>query len=237
MIKDQNAYKRYLVRKIKEAPKKKVNKKIGGKLYKNASKLRIYKQKKQVAPVKRTNTEYIKQILALYKSMGIAKKEHQKAMSCLLYRFKRCNPYYNMLVTLYLEDYSRQDFFNMCYMITYSNDATDFKSLYKELQIQLETELVVTRKQKAKQVYKELSINSKDISDEYNYYLSTTNDIDHIDRKIDTDILYIYLKENCTKSQFDAIKLYLTENKPFDTRQKRRIIDKLKASDLKMLLY
>lgn len=237
MIKDQNAYKRYLLRKIKEEPKKKVNKKIGGKLYKNAGKLRIYKQKKQVAPVKRTNTEYIKQILALYKSVGIDNKEHQKAMSCLLYRFKRCNPYYNMLVTLYLEDYSRQDFFNMCYMVTYSNDATDFKSLYKELQLQLETELVVTRKQKAKQVYKELSINSKDISDEYNYYLSTTNDIDHIDRKIDTDILYIYLKENCTKSQFDAIKLYLTENKPFDTRQKRRIIDKLKASDLKMLLY
>lgn len=237
MIKDQNAYKRYLLRKIKDEPKKKVNKKIGSKLYKNAEKLRIYKQKKQIAPVKRTNTEYIKQILALYKTLGIDKKEHQKAMSCLLYRFKRCNPYYNMLVTLYLTDYSRQDFFNMCYMITYSNDAKDFKSLYKELQLQLETELVVTRKQKAKQVYKELSINSKDIKEEYNYYLTTTNDIERIDKKIDTDILYIYLKENCTKSQFDAIKLYLTENKPFDTRQKRRIIDKLKASDLKMLLY
>ena len=196
--------------------------------------MRIYKQKKRIAPIKRQdNSKYIEELKALYNSLGINKEEEQKAMSCLLYRFKRCNPYYNMLVTIYLEDYSRQDFFNMCYMIAHENNYTDFKSMYKELQTQLELETLVTRKQKAKQVYKPLSLDEMRAN---GIEKETTRDIEHIEKQIDLDILYLFLKENCSDSQYKAIQGYLLEGKPFDTRQKNRIVNKLKTSDFKLLL-
>lgn len=154
-------------------------------------------------------------------------------MSCLLYRFKRCNPYYNMLVTIYLEDYSRQDFFNMCYMIAHENDYTDFKSMYRELQTQLELETLVTRKQKAKQVYKPLSLDEMRAN---GIEKEATSEIENIEKQIDLDILYLFLKENCSDSQYKAIQEYLLEGKAFDTRQKNRIVNKLKTSDFELLL-
>lgn len=196
--------------------------------------MRIYKQKKRIAPIKRQdNSKYIEELRAYYKSLGIVAEDRQKAMSCLLYRFKRCNPYYNMLVTIYLEDYTRQDFFNMCYMIVHENDYTDFKSMYKELQNQLETETLVTRKQKAKQVYKPLSLDEMRAN---GIEKETTSEIENIEKQIDLDILYLFLKENCSDSQYKAIQEYLLEGKPFDTRQKKRIVNKLKTSDFELLL-
>ena len=149
----------YYVPKIKEKRTSVITKVINGKKYRNADKLRVYTQKKSKRPIKKKdNSEYIKKLIGLYKSVGIETEEEQKAMSCLLYRFKRCNPYYNMLVTIYLEDNSRRDFFNACYMVYRSNEVSDFKQMYKDLQYQLELETAITRKQKAKQVYKPLSL-------------------------------------------------------------------------------
>lgn len=224
----------YCVKTIKETEEKRIDRVINKKKYKNANKLRIYTRKASKRPIKREdNSKYIEELKALYNSLGMKKEEEQKAMSCLLYRFKRCNPYYNMLVTIYLEDYTKQDFFNMCYMIAHENDYTDFKVMYKELQAQLETETLVTRKQKAKQVYKPLSLDEMRAN---GIEKETTRDIDHIEKKIDLDILYLFLKENCSASQYNAIQEYLTEGKVFDTRQKNRIVNKLKTSDLKLLL-
>ena len=224
----------YLVKTIKDTEEKRVDKIINKKRYKNASKLRIYKQKKRIAPIKRQdNSKYIEELRAYYKSLGIVAEDRQKAMSCLLYRFKRCNAYYNMLVTIYLEDYSRQDFFNMCYMIAHENDYTDFKSMYKDLQTQLELETLVTRKQKSKQVYKPLSLDEMRAN---GIEKETTSDIENIEKQIDLDILYLFLKENCTTSQYKAIQEYLLEGKAFDTRQKNRIVNKLKTSDFELLL-
>lgn len=155
----ENTTSSYYVPKIKEKRTPTITKVINGKKYRSADKLRIYIQKKSKRPVKREdNSEYIKKLISLYKSVGIETEEEQKAMSCLLYRFKRCNPYYNMLVTVYLEDNSRRDFFNACYMVYRSNEVSDFKQMYKDLQHQLELETAITRKQKAKQVYKPLSL-------------------------------------------------------------------------------
>ena len=224
----------YLVKTIKETEEKRVDKIIGKKRYRNASKLRIYTRNASKRPIKRKdNSKYIEELKALYKSLGINKEDEQKAMSCLLYRFKRCNPYYNMLVTIYLEDYSRQDFFNMCYMIAHENDYTDFKSMYKDLQTQLELETAVTRKQKAKQVYKPLSLDEMRAN---GIEKETTRDIENIEKQIDLDILYLFLKENCSDSQYKAIQAYLLDGKAFDTRQKNRIVNKLKTSDFELLL-
>lgn len=121
----------------------------------------------------------------------------------------------------------------MCYMVAHENDYTDFKSMYKDLQAQLELETLVTRKHKAKQVYKPLSLDEMRVN---GIEKQTTRDIENIEKQIDLDILYLFLKENCTTSQYKAIQEYLLEGKPFDTRQKNRIINKLKTSDFKLLL-
>ena len=73
--------------------------------------------------------------------------EEEKAMNCLLYRFKRCNNYYNLLYSVYLEDNSKQDFFNLCYIVTKeAKDKSNFKALYKNMQKELETETCVRTK-------------------------------------------------------------------------------------------
>lgn len=234
MIVNYEKYKSYMVEPIKTKEEKRVDKTINGRKYKNASKLRIYKQRKRISPIRRKdNSEFIKSLQAYYKALGIVTEDRQKAMSCLLYRFRRCNPYYNMLVTIYLEDYTRQDFFNMCYMIAHENDASDFKTMYKALQTELETETLVTRRKKQAQVFTKLSI--EELKQE-GIEPTTTRDIEHIEKLIDLDILYITLKNTCTRSQFGAIREYLEEGKPFDTRQKTRIKNKLYDNDLLKLL-
>ena len=231
MLKSINGY---CVKTIKEEGQKRVNKVINGKNYKNASKLRIYYKKSAKKPVKtKDNSEYIKQLQALYNSLGIVAKDKQRAMSCLLYRFKRCNPYYNMLVTIYLEDNSKKDFFNMCYIIAHENDTEDFKTMYKELQAQLELETAVTRKQKAKQVYKPLSL---EVLKENGTEGQTSGGIDNLIKELDLNILYMYLQEHCTTAQLKNLQSYLLEGEKIDTRSKKRIVEKLKNNDLRLLL-
>lgn len=146
MIVNYEKYKSYMVEPIKTKEEKRVDKTINGRKYKNAGKLRIYKQRKRISPIRRKdNSDFVKSLQAYYKALGIEEEGRQKAISCLLYRFKRCNPYYNMLVKIYLEDYTKKDFFNLCYMIAFENDVNDFKTMYKALQTELETETLVTR--------------------------------------------------------------------------------------------
>lgn len=176
----------------------------------------------------------INQIKSKYKSVGIYSKRRQKALSCLLYRFKKCNPYYSMLVEIYLRDNTKEDFFNMCYMIAYENDPEDFKTMYMELQKQIEIETAVTRKVKAKQVYKPLSIeemreNGKEVQ--------ADSIIDKLEKELDLVILFDYLENHASKSQVKAIKEYLETGKKIDSRQKRRIKERLDNIDFKLLLY
>lgn len=161
--------------------------------------------------------------------------EEEKAMNCLLYRFKRCNNYYNLLYTIYREDNSEVDFFNMCYMVLKeASDVTNFKDMYKALQKQLETETNVGRKQVQIQLFKKLSLeNMKETGNEPqdNRHL-----IEKVDNEIDRLLLWDYIVNNCTDAQVKTIKDYLYYNKKIDSRAKRRLKEKLDKIDFKILL-
>lgn len=173
----------------------------------------------------------IEQLKGLYLSVGIKSRDRQKDMSCLLYRFKKCNPYYNLLYTVYRRDNSWQDYFNLCYMVAYENEPNDFKNMYHDLQVQIETETVVTRKQKAKQVYKPLSISElkKDIP-------KSDENLLKIEENIDLMVLYDFISKTISKRQMEALKAWLADGTKIDSRQRKRIIDKLKDSDISLLL-
>lgn len=190
-----------------------------------------HKTKAQIRTEEEKRKERIAQLKGLYLSVGIKSRARQKDMSCLLYRFKKCNPYYNLLYTVYRRDNSWQDYFNMCYMVAFSNEVNDFKQMYHDLQVQIETETVVTRKQKAKQVYKPLSINDlkKDIA-------KTDENLAKIENNIDLMVLYDFIEKTISKRQMEALRAWLDDGTKIDSRQRKRIIDKLKDSDLELLL-
>lgn len=190
-----------------------------------------HKTKAQIRAEEKKRKERIAQLKSLYLSVGIKSRARQKDMSCLLYRFKKCNPYYNLLYTVYMRDNTFEDFFNMCYMVAYENEPNDFKQMYHDLQVQIETETVVTRKQKARQVYKPLSINDlkKDIA-------KTDENLLKIEENIDLMVLYDFISKTISKRQMEALKAWLDDGTKIDSRQRKRIIEKLKDSDLELLL-
>lgn len=190
-----------------------------------------HKTKAQLKAEEEQKKRRIEQLKGLYLSVGIKSRARQKDMSCLLYRFKKCNPYYNLLYTVYRRDNSWQDYFNLCYMVAYENEPNDFKQMYHDLQVQIETETVVTRKQKAKQVYKPLSISElkKDIP-------NNDENLSKIEENIDLMVLYNFIEKTISKRQLEALKAWLTDGTKIDSRQRKRIIDKLKNSDISLLL-
>lgn len=189
------------------------------------------KTKAQLKAEEEKRRERIAQLKGLYLSVGIKSRARQKDMSCLLYRFKKCNPYYNLLYTVYRRDNSWQDYFNLCYMVAFSNEVNDFKKMYHDLQIQIETETVVTRKQKAKQVYKPLSINDlkRDIA-------KNDEDLLKIEENIDLMVLYDFISKTISKRQLEALRAWLDNGTKIDSRQRKRILEKLKNSDISLLL-
>lgn len=190
-----------------------------------------HKTKAELKAEEKQKKRRIEQLKGLYLSVGIKSRARQKDISCLLYRFKKCNPYYNLLYEIYMRDNTWTDFFNMCYMVAYENEPNDFKQMYHDLQIQIETETVVTRKQKAKQVYRPLSISDlkKDIP-------KTDENLLKIEENIDLMFLYDFISKTISKKQLEALRAWLNDGTKIDSRQRRRIIDKLKASDISLLL-
>lgn len=190
-----------------------------------------HKTKAQLKAEEEQKKRRIAQLKGLYLSVGIKSRARQKDMSCLLYRFKKCNPYYNLLYTVYRRDNTWQDYFNLCYMVAYENEPNDFKAMYHDLQIQIETETVVTRKQKAKQVYKPLSIEElkKDIPE-------SDEDLLKIEENIDLMVLYDFIEKTISKRQMEALKAWLADGTKIDSRQRKRIIERLRNSDISLLL-
>lgn len=178
--------------------------------------------------------ERFEQIEGLYLSVGIP-KEYHKAMNSLYYRFKYNNVYYNKLVNIYLQDNTKQDFFNMCYMVALEHDPDNFKEMWGELRVQLETETAVNRRQKQKQVYKVLSLD--EMVENNIYTLIDCSSIDGLLEHIDLGIIYEYIENNLTPKQVETLRDYLSINKKMDSRAKKRIIAKLKNADFKKLLY
>lgn len=178
--------------------------------------------------------ERFEQIEGLYLSVGIP-KEYHKAMNSLYYRFKYNNVYYNKLVNIYLQDYTKQDFFNMCYMVALEHTPDDFRLMWCELREQLETETAVNRRQKQKQAYKKLSLDEM-----YSNGIelqATYGAIEEVQEQLDLNIIYNYICNNLTPKQVETLRDYLSTNKKMDSRAKKRIIAKLKNADFKKLLY
>lgn len=189
------------------------------------------KTKAQLKAEEEQKKRRIAQLKALYLSVGIKSRARQKDMSCLLYRFKKCNPYYNLLYTVYRRDNSWQDYFNLCYMVAYENEPNNFKAMYHDLQVQIELETVVTRKQKARQVYQPLSINElkKDIP-------KNDENLSKIEENIDLMVLYDFISKTISKKQIEALRAWLDDGTKIDSRQRKRIVEKLKNSDISLLL-
>lgn len=189
------------------------------------------KTKAEIRTEEEQRKRRIEQLKGLYLSVGIKSKARQKDMSCLLYRFKKCNPYYALLYEIYLRDNTWTDFFNMCYMVAFENEPNDFKQMYHDLQVQIETETVVTRKQKAQQVYRPLAISElkKDIP-------KSDENLSKIEENIDLMFLYDFISKNVSKRQMEALRAWLNDGTKIDSRQRRRIIEKLKSSDISLLL-
>ena len=176
-------------------------------------------------------TARIAQIKSLYYSVGIVAEDEIKAMSCLLYRFKYCNPYYNLLVHAFIVDNTYQAYFDLCWLLTReAKDKTDFKTLYANMQYELEQQTAVNRRQKQKQAYKKLSI------DEMGKELIAEDDLHKVEEDMDLLIILDYIENVCTSSQKKALQDYLFKGKTMDNKQKKRIIKKLKTEDFKMLL-
>lgn len=173
----------------------------------------------------------IAQLKSLYYSVGIVADDEIKAMSCLLYRFKYCNPYYNLLVHAFIQDNTYQAFFDLCWLLTReAEDKADFKTLYSNMQKELEEQTAVNRRQKQKQAYKKLSI--EDLEKE----LVADDEIGKVEDNMDLLIILEYIKNSCTASQKKALQDYLFKGKTIDNKQKKRIVKKLKTEDFKLLL-
>lgn len=173
----------------------------------------------------------IAQLKSLYYSVGIIAEDETKAMSCLLYRFKYCNPYYNLLVHAFIEDNTYQAYFDLCWLLTReAEDKSDFKQLYSNMQYELEQQTAVNRRQKQKQAYKKLSI------DEMDKELVADDDLRKVEDDMDLLIILDYIENVCTLSQKKALQEYLFKGKTMDNKQKKRIVQKLKTEDFKMLL-
>lgn len=206
---------------------------------KSASKLLIRTDKRYIRTrtvsdllkIAEEQTARIAQLKSLYYSVGIVAEDEIKAMSCLLYRFKYCNPYYNLLVHAFVADNTYQAFFDLCWLLVReAEDKADFKQLYSNMQRELEEQTAVNRRQKQKQAYKKLSI------DEMDKELVADDDLHKVEDDMDLLIILEYIENVCTASQKKALQNYLFRGKTMDNKQKKRIVQKLKTEDFRILL-
>lgn len=187
-----------------------------------------------------TQSNNIDAIKALYSSVGIVAPEDQRAMSCLLYRFKRCNVYFNMLYQAFVEDNGRQAYFDLCYLVLKTiGDPEDFKEMYAMLKTELEQNTAINRRRVQGQYFSSLKVANQD--SEFDLRLLQADpkqaaQLDAVENAIDLTIIYDYIINHCTKSQRKVIAEYLSNNKKIDTRALRRIKSKLATPEFKKLL-
>lgn len=187
-----------------------------------------------------TQSNNIDAIKALYSSVGIVAPEDQKAMSCLLYRFKRCNVYFNMLYQAFVEDNGKQAYFDLCYLVLKTiGDSEDYKALYTMLKNELEQNTAINRRRVQGQYFSSLKVASQDSDFDLEVMqadLKQTAQLDAVENAIDLTIVYDYIINHCTKSQRQVIASYLNDGKKIDSRALRRIKSKLATPEFKKLL-
>ena len=187
-----------------------------------------------------TQSNNIDAIKALYSSVGIVAPEDQKAMSCLLYRFKRCNVYFNMLYQAFVEDNGKQAYFDLCYLVLKTiGDPEDFKEMYAMLKTELEQNTAINRRRVQGQYFSSLKVASQDSDFDLEVMqadLKQTAQLDAVENAIDLTIVYDYIINHCTKSQRQVIASYLNDGKKIDSRALRRIKSKLATPEFKKLL-
>lgn len=187
-----------------------------------------------------TSSNNIDAIKALYSSVGIVASDEQKAMSCLLYRFKRCNVYFNMLYQAFIEDNGKQAYFDLCYLVLKTvSDPTDFKEMYTMLKTELEQNTAINRRRVQGQYFSSLKVASQDSDFDLRLLQADPKQaaqLDAVENALDLSLVYDYIINHCTKSQRKVIAEYLSNNKKIDTRALRRIKSKLATPEFKKLL-
>lgn len=187
-----------------------------------------------------TQSNNIDAIKALYLSVGIVAPEDQKAMSCLLYRFKRCNVYFNMLYQAFVEDNGKQAYFDLCYLVLKTiGDPEDFKEMYAMLKTELEQNTAINRRRVQGQYFSSLKVANQDSDFDLRVLQADPKQVaqlDAVENAIDLTIIYDYIINHCTKSQRRMIAEYLSNNKKIDSRALCRIKSKLATPEFKELL-
>lgn len=187
-----------------------------------------------------TQSNNIEAIKALYLSVGIVAPEDQKAMSCLLYRFKRCNVYFNMLYQAFIEDNGKQAYFDLCYLVLKTiGDPEDFKEMYAMLKTELEQNTAINRRRVQGQYFSSLKVANQDSNFDLEVLQADQKQaaqLDAVENALDLAIVYDYIVNHCTKSQRKVIASYLSNNKKIDSRALRRIKEKLATPEFKRLL-
>ena len=187
-----------------------------------------------------TQSNNIEAIKALYLSVGIVAPEDQKAMSCLLYRFKRCNVYFNMLYQAFVEDNGKQAYFDLCYLVLKTiADPEDFKAMYSLLKEELEQNTAINRRRVQGQYFSSLKVASQDSEFDLEVLQADGKQaaqLEAVENALDLTIVYDYIINHCTKSQRQVIASYLSNNKKIDSRALRRIKSKLATPEFKTLL-
>lgn len=187
-----------------------------------------------------TQSNNIDAIKALYLSVGIVAPEDQKAMSCLLYRFKRCNVYFNMLYQAFVEDNGKQAYFDLCYLVLKTiGDPEDFKEMYAMLKTELEQNTAINRRRVQGQYFSSLKVVNQDSDFDLEVMqadLKQAAQLDAVENALDLAIVYDYIVNHCTKSQRKVIASFLSDGKKIDSRALRRIKEKLATPEFKKLL-
>ena len=187
-----------------------------------------------------TQSNNIEAIKALYSSVGIVAPDEQKAMNCLLYRFKRCNVYFNMLYQAFVEDNGKQAYFDLCYLVLKTiGDPNDFKEMYAMLKTELEQNTAINRRRVQGQYFSSLKVASQDSEFDLEVLQADQKQaaqLDAVENALDLAIVYDYIVNHCTKSQRKVIASYLSNNKKIDSRALRRIKSKLATPEFKNLL-
>lgn len=187
-----------------------------------------------------TSSNNIAAIKALYSSAGIVAPDEQKAMNCLLYRFKRCNVYFNMLYQAFIEDNGKQAYFDLCYLVLKTiGDPEDFKEMYAMLKTELEQNTAINRRRVQGQYFSSLKVASQDSDFDLRVLQADQKQaaqLDAVENALDLAIVCDYIVNHCTKSQRKVIASYLSNNKKIDSRALRRIKSKLATPEFKNLL-
>lgn len=187
-----------------------------------------------------TQSNNIDAIKALYLSVGIVAPEDQKAMSCLLYRFKRCNVYFNMLYQAFVEDNGKQAYFDLCYLVLKTiGDPEDFKEMYAMLKTELEQNTAINRRRVQGQYFSSLKVVNQDSDFDLEVMqadLKQAAQLDAVENALDLAIVYDYIVNHCTKNQRKVIASFLSDGKKIDSRALRRIKEKLATPEFKRLL-